>query len=115
MTWVTLVSIAIVCLLSLNSLYVVFWLRPKLGVTPKPPSDARKQQLSPVDLLALSLLTLALLAGTAAPIVAPESSLGKWIETYGLINYLVWCMAVNVLLFVAIRLLGKRFNRTDAT
>lgn len=111
MSWVTTVSIVVIILFVLNSIFVVFWLRPKLGEakTEKP----WKRKASPTELF-MSILTICCgLALVVVPEVAPTSQFAKWIAEYGLFNYAAWCLVGIVALSVIFYLIGLMLKRND--
>ncbi|MHC4374573.1 MAG: hypothetical protein ACYSTO_10450 [Planctomycetota bacterium] len=122
MSWVTTVSIIVIILLVLNSIYVVFWLRPKLGKakTEKP----WKRKASPIELFMSILIIFCGLALIVVPKVAPTSQFAKWIAVHGIFkkwiavhgifNYAAWCLIGVVALGVIFYLIGLMLKRNDA-
>jgi uncharacterized membrane protein SirB2 len=112
LSWVTTVSIIVIILLVLNSIYVVFWLRPKLGKakTEKP----WKRKASPIELFMSILIIFCGLALIVVPKVAPTSQFAKWIAVHGIFNYAAWCLIGVVALGVIFYLIGLMLKRNDA-
>ena len=115
MSWVTTVSIVLITLLALNSFYVVFWLRPKLGEKEKSKNEKVWNRKVSLSELFVSVLVVACgLAAIAIPVMAPTSYLAKWITEHGIINYAIWCIFGIVAIGIITSLIGLIWKRDGA-
>ena len=118
MSWVTIVPIVVIILLVLNSIYLVFWLRPKLGIKPKTKNEkTRRRKASPTELFISIYFIICGLALIVVPEVAPTSQIAKWIAEYGILIYMGWCFVGIVplgVIFIIFKLIGLTLKRNDA-
>ena len=115
MSWVTITSIIVLILFVLNSIFVVFWLRPKL--TEKTGNKRVKTWRRKAGHLEIFISILVVLCGLAlvgVPVVAPTSRLANWIAEYGMFNYVVWCFLGVFVLSVIFSLISFMLKKDDA-
>jgi hypothetical protein len=100
MSTFTVITIAIIALLGLNTV-VVLYLRKTKRMRSAPVRD------KPIPLLnAIIILTMIgfFTAGLAAPKVAPDSELARLVSDLGYFVYFTWCMIIAVAAQVVIGL-----------
>ncbi len=109
MSWSIIVPIVVIILLALNSIYVVFWLRPKHGIkTEMPNRKTCRRKAKPVELFASILVVICGLALIVVPEVAPRSQFVKWIAEHGILVYVVWCFVGIVTFSVIFELIRNK-------
>ena len=115
MSWVTIVPIVVIILLVLNSIYVVFWLRPKHSVKSKDNIEKTWRRKATLTELFISIyIVICGLALIVVPEVAPTSQFAKWIAEYGILIYTGWCFVGHVALGIIFILIGLMLKRNDA-
>jgi len=115
MSWVTIIPIVVIMLLVVNSIYVVFWLRPKLGMKLKSKNEKTwRRKASPTELFISIYIIICGLALIVVPEVAPTSQIAKWIAEYGILIYMGWCFVGIVPLGVIFKLIGLTLKGNDA-
>ena len=115
MSWVTIIPIIAIILIALNSIYVRFSLRPKIGIKPKAKDEKTwRRKASPTELLISIYAVICGLALVVVPVVAPRGQFAIWIAEYGLMIYAAWCYVGIVALGVIFKLIGLTLKRNDA-
>lgn len=98
---------AAVCL-ALYALNAVFY-RRRHGTLLRAEQRPARKKMSGSELLAFSLMGLALLAGFAAPYLAPESPFTTWLaQPWAKVAYVAWCLIGGTLLGAALAVATKR-------
>ena len=115
MSWITIVPIAFFLLLALNSIIVVFWIRPRLERNGRvKPRKHLKGNISLTGFIVFGLMVIVLIVGLAAQQNAPTSQLAEWIEKHGMVTYWAWCGMVTTILIIVLELLGYPWKTEDA-
>lgn len=114
MTWFTGGAIVIASILMANAVLLVFRFRSKSGSRVR--SEIRSGRITKAGIAVYLIFTIALLVGTIARQMVPESSLGALLQTwYGVAAYAVWCIFGATVLGMLLAHSGFALHRTEQT
>jgi protein-S-isoprenylcysteine O-methyltransferase Ste14 len=89
----------------LNSIYVVFWLRPRISKNTETDKTRKPwtKKASTTESLISMLVVLCGLALVLVPEMAPRSQFARWVSENGIFAYLIWCFIGIVVIGVLLR------------
>jgi hypothetical protein len=109
MSTFTLITIAIIVLLALNSAAVIY-LRKTKRLRSAP---VRGRAMPIVNVVAIFVMIGLFTAGLAATKLAPDSALSRLISDVGYFVYYAWCMIIAVAIQVVFGLVAHMRGKSD--